>query len=147
MTQALHYAPHIALCATIATLAALSHHHGRAGAAGRRTGRQPPTRKDPLAMATARSLLAVALICIVAGLLTGHFLYPPRRKKTTMSTTPTPRPMRLAATDWTAAVLRRCYQGQAPAGVLERALRMLATADGHLAPNGQIKAGSNGSSR
>lgn len=97
-------------------------------------------------MTVLASLLAVALICIVAGLLTGHFLHPPQlRKKALMATTPTP--MRLATTDWTAAVLRRCYQGQQPASVLERALRMLATADGHLDPRGQIKAGRNGSGR
>ncbi|MGW0780373.1 hypothetical protein [Streptomyces sp. NPDC002913] len=91
------------------------------------------------------TVLAAALILVVAGLITGHFLYPPRRKKTTMSNTPTPRPMRLAATDWTAAVLRRCYPGQDPARVLERALRMLATADGHLDTTGRPRAGRNGS--
>ncbi|MGQ4338019.1 hypothetical protein ACN6LF_001815 [[Kitasatospora] papulosa] len=62
-----------------------------------------------------------------------------------MSVTPTPRPMRLAATAWTAGVLRRCYPGQQPAHVLERALRMLATADGHLDTTGRPRAGRNGS--
>ena len=90
------------------------------------------------------TVLAVALIYLAAGLITGHFLYPPRRKKTTMSTTPTPRPMRLAASTWTATVLRRCYRGEDPADVLERGLRMLAQADGHLDTRGQLKAGGNG---
>lgn len=40
---------------------------------------------------------------------------------------------------WSTRVLRRCYPGQIPATVLERALRMLATADGHLEPDGRIK--------
>ncbi|MFK0222170.1 hypothetical protein ACIQWN_28770 [Streptomyces vinaceus] len=42
------------------------------------------------------------------------------------------RPLRLTVTDRTAAILRRCYPGQPPANVLERALLLLATADGHL---------------
>lgn len=42
---------------------------------------------------------------------------------------------------WSTRVLRRCYPGQVPATVLERALRMLATADGHLDTAGQIKTG------
>ncbi|MBA2951625.1 hypothetical protein [Streptomyces himalayensis] len=50
-----------------------------------------------------------------------------------------PRPLRLAVTARTAEVLRRCYRGQDPAAVLERATRMLATADGHLTPDGRIK--------
>ncbi|WHM30258.1 hypothetical protein OH540_09505 [Streptomyces sp. BPPL-273] len=41
-------------------------------------------------------------------------------------------------------ILRRCYPGQPPAAVLERALIMLAIADGHLTPSGQLKAGVGG---
>lgn len=41
-------------------------------------------------------------------------------------------------------LLRACYPGQNPAEVLQRALDMLATADGHLAPNGRIKRGVGG---
>ena len=37
------------------------------------------------------------------------------------------------------AILKRCYRGQPPADVLERALVMLATADGHLDTAGRIK--------
>ncbi len=36
-------------------------------------------------------------------------------------------------------ILRRCYRGQEPGDVLERALVMLATADGHLDTGGRIK--------
>ncbi|MEU1088912.1 hypothetical protein ABZ401_19115 [Streptomyces sp. NPDC005892] len=49
------------------------------------------------------------------------------------------RPLRLAVTDRSAAILRRCYRGQMPATVLERALLMLAAADGHLNPDGSIR--------
>lgn len=42
---------------------------------------------------------------------------------------------------WCSRVLRHAYRGQVPATVLERALRMLATADGHLDPGGNIKNG------
>jgi hypothetical protein len=41
-------------------------------------------------------------------------------------------------------ILRRCYPGQNPAAVLERALNLLATADGHLGAGGEIKAGVGG---
>jgi len=41
-------------------------------------------------------------------------------------------------------ILRRCYPGQSPVAVLERALIMLATADGHLTPGGQLKTGVGG---
>jgi hypothetical protein len=41
-------------------------------------------------------------------------------------------------------ILRRCYPGQSPVAVLERALVMLATADGNLTPGGQLKAGIGG---
>ncbi|MFF2383704.1 hypothetical protein [Streptomyces sp. NPDC058108] len=44
----------------------------------------------------------------------------------------------------TADILRRCYPGQLPAQVLARAVRMLADADGHLAPDGRIKRGVGG---
>ncbi|MCY0916989.1 hypothetical protein OS965_02210 [Streptomyces sp. H27-G5] len=47
-----------------------------------------------------------------------------------------PRPVRLITTARTAAILRRCYRGQMPADVLERALVFLATADGHLDATG-----------
>jgi hypothetical protein len=54
---------------------------------------------------------------------------------------PTPRPLRLAVTDRTTQILRRCYRGQQPADVLERALLMLAGADGHLDTGGRIRGG------
>ncbi|MGW3594973.1 hypothetical protein [Streptomyces sp. NPDC005167] len=54
-------------------------------------------------------------------------------------TTPTPRPMRLVTTPRTAEILRRCYRGERPEVVLERAARMLADADGHLTTSGRIK--------
>lgn len=38
-------------------------------------------------------------------------------------------------------ILRRCYTGQNPVTVLEAALILRATADGHLDPGGQIKNG------
>lgn len=38
---------------------------------------------------------------------------------------------------WT--ILRRCYRGQDPVAVLEAALILRATADGHLGAGGQIK--------
>lgn len=52
----------------------------------------------------------------------------------------TPR-YRVNLSAWCASVLRRCYPGQVPATVVERALHMLAAADGHLTPGGQIKTG------
>ncbi|WP_306317278.1 MULTISPECIES: hypothetical protein [unclassified Streptomyces] len=36
-------------------------------------------------------------------------------------------------------ILKRCYRREAHAEVVERALVMLATADGHLLPDGTIK--------
>lgn len=50
--------------------------------------------------------------------------------------TAVPRPLRLAATARTADILRRCYRLEPPATVLERALLLLATADGHLDATG-----------
>lgn len=44
----------------------------------------------------------------------------------------------------TAEILTRCYPGERPEDVLARALRMLATADGHLTPDGRIKRGPGG---
>jgi hypothetical protein len=44
----------------------------------------------------------------------------------------------------TAEILTRCYRGQIPADVLARAVRMLATADGHLDAGGRIKRGAGG---
>ena len=41
-------------------------------------------------------------------------------------------------------ILRHCYPGQNPVAVLERALIMLATADGNLTPGGQLKTGVGG---
>lgn len=52
-----------------------------------------------------------------------------------------PAPPRLPVTTWTLAILRRCYRGEKPEQVLERALRMLAGADGHLTADGRIKRG------
>lgn len=56
-------------------------------------------------------------------------------------TAPRPSGIRVHVSPWCAAVLRRCYPGQIPAAVIERALRMLATADGKLQANGRIKRG------
>ncbi len=36
-------------------------------------------------------------------------------------------------------ILRACYRGQDPVAVLQRALDLLAGADGHLAPDGRIQ--------
>jgi hypothetical protein len=44
----------------------------------------------------------------------------------------------------TAEILSRCYRGQAKRDVIARAMRMLATADGHLKADGQIKNGVGG---
>ncbi|MGW5173181.1 hypothetical protein ACWERY_02285 [Streptomyces sp. NPDC004082] len=41
-------------------------------------------------------------------------------------------------------LLRRCYPGEPKAAVIARALRFLATADGHLDPAGRIKRGNGG---
>lgn len=38
-----------------------------------------------------------------------------------------------------AEILARCYRGERKRAVIARAVRMLATADGHLTPNGRIK--------
>ena len=38
-----------------------------------------------------------------------------------------------------AEILARCYRGEKKRAVLARAVRMLATADGHLTPDGRIK--------
>lgn len=48
---------------------------------------------------------------------------------------------RVTLSAWCTALLRRCYPGQVPATVVERALKMLATADGHTDPGGRIKNG------
>ncbi|MFD9564406.1 hypothetical protein [Streptomyces sp. NPDC059994] len=55
-----------------------------------------------------------------------------------MSTPPPPRPMTVTLDAKSAEILRRCYRGENPPTVLARALRMLATADGHLDPAGRI---------
>lgn len=54
-----------------------------------------------------------------------------------------PRPpaqRRAPITEWTHRVLTHAYRGQPAADVLARAMRLLATADGHLTPNGQLTA-------
>lgn len=56
-------------------------------------------------------------------------------------TTPRPARCRVNLSTWCASILRRCYPGQVPATVMERALRMLAQADGHLHADGRIKTG------
>lgn len=38
-----------------------------------------------------------------------------------------------------AEILTRCYRGERKRAVIARAVRMLATADGHLRPNGKPK--------
>ncbi|MFB6776535.1 hypothetical protein ACFCX0_03680 [Streptomyces sp. NPDC056352] len=53
-------------------------------------------------------------------------------------TAPTPRPLRLAVSPRSADILRRCYRREDPVAVLERALLMLAQADGHLDTAGHI---------
>jgi hypothetical protein len=50
-----------------------------------------------------------------------------------------PRPPLVRVTTRTAELLRRCYRGQRPDDVIDRALRMLATADGLLDAGGRIK--------
>lgn len=55
-----------------------------------------------------------------------------------MSALHPPRPMTVTVDARTAEILRRCYRGEIPGQVLARALRMLATADGHLDPAGRI---------
>lgn len=40
-----------------------------------------------------------------------------------------------------AEILTRCYRGERKRAVIARAVRMLASADGHLTPNGRIKRG------
>jgi hypothetical protein len=54
-------------------------------------------------------------------------------------TTPRPARLRPALSEWATAVLRRCYPGQRPEDVIDQALRLKATADGHLTPDGRIK--------
>jgi hypothetical protein len=51
---------------------------------------------------------------------------------------PSRRPL-LRVTTRTAEIIRRCYPGQRPEDVMDRAMRMLATADGKLTPDGRIK--------
>jgi hypothetical protein len=53
--------------------------------------------------------------------------------------TASPRPPLVRITARTADMLRRCYRGEMPADVLERAALMLATADGHLGADGKPK--------
>ncbi|NUV65697.1 hypothetical protein G6W57_01025 [Streptomyces sp. CAI-121] len=48
------------------------------------------------------------------------------------------RPLTVRLTPDTSRLLR-LYRGQAPATVLARAMRLLATADGHLDPAGNVK--------
>lgn len=49
------------------------------------------------------------------------------------------RPLTVLLTPETSRLLR-LYRGQSPAAVLARAVRLLATADGHLDPAGNVKA-------
>jgi hypothetical protein len=44
----------------------------------------------------------------------------------------------------TEEILRRCYPDESDLAVLARAVRMLATADGHLDTGGRIKRGAGG---
>lgn len=55
--------------------------------------------------------------------------------------TAVPRPPLVRVTARTADILRRCYRGETPADVLEQAVVLKATADGHLDAGGQIKRG------
>ncbi|WP_191971483.1 hypothetical protein [Streptomyces luteolifulvus] len=55
-------------------------------------------------------------------------------------TRPTP-PPRQPVTAWTLQVLHLCYRGEKIEDVLERAIRMLATADGKVDTGGRIKNG------
>ena len=94
--------------------------------------------------------LGVALILwpFASGLLlgfhrAGRALRNQLRRSSTM-TTPRPARIRPALSEWATEVLRRCYPGELPEDVLDRALRMLATADGKLAPNGRVKRGVGG---
>ncbi|WP_159030389.1 hypothetical protein [Streptomyces sp. CB01201] len=52
-----------------------------------------------------------------------------------------PRPLHPTLHGSTAEILRRCYRYESPADVLARAVRLLATADGHLDPAGRIITG------
>lgn len=52
-----------------------------------------------------------------------------------------PRPPLVRVTTRTADILRRCYRGELPPEVLEQALLLKATADGHLDAGGRIKNG------
>jgi hypothetical protein len=56
-------------------------------------------------------------------------------------TAPAPHPLRPTLTESTAVILRRCYRYEPAAEVIARAVRMLATADGHLDPAGRIITG------
>lgn len=53
-------------------------------------------------------------------------------------------PRKAPVTERSWEILKRCYRSAADDDVLERALVMLANADGHLLPNGQIKNGVGG---
>lgn len=56
-------------------------------------------------------------------------------------TAASPRPPLVRVTSRTADILRRCYRGELPADVLEAALVLRATADGHLDAGGKVKNG------
>lgn len=58
--------------------------------------------------------------------------------------TPGPNAYTVRTTPYTSEILRRCYPGERPEQVLERAARMVADADGHLHPDGRIKRGTGG---
>lgn len=57
-----------------------------------------------------------------------------------MTTSP-PRPPLVRVTSRTADILRRCYRGEPAADVIEAALVLRATADGHLDAGGKVKNG------
>lgn len=52
--------------------------------------------------------------------------------------------LRAAVSERSREILKRCYRSEPDDDVVERALNMLAGADGHLHPNGQIKTGAGG---
>ncbi|WP_394436212.1 hypothetical protein [Streptomyces sp. SGAir0957] len=58
--------------------------------------------------------------------------------------TTTHRPKSITPDEATDDILTRCYRGEPRRDVIARAMKMLATADGHLHPNGAIKTGIGG---
>ncbi|MFK0182347.1 hypothetical protein ACIQVR_41055 [Streptomyces xanthochromogenes] len=100
--------------------------------------RKPKDRTaDAIAEASRRHRipLTAAQVWILAGTAADALAVPARSPKSE------PRPMGQALDEPTAEILRRCYRYESPADVLARALRLLATADGHLDPAGRIITG------